>query len=743
MATAASPAENTTTVSGHPGYFGGSTVRDGKVRRLPALTFKDLVEQSVNVPAHIPLTRKEFLAHPDKNKIKDGPWISPCSYDYEVEGKRGNAFAKWTVLLIFDFDEGKFVGDFDRNPDTLHMHLHPFNFACWRSASYTPQNPRLKLIVEVVAFSPEMLARYIYLLSKCLGLPSEFKGMVETNTISQPHYRPVKFKDEDFDAVIASRTDGRAVREDDLLDPAEELDDMLGERRYGTKKPPAENLGLDSRPVAGVPLEYLRDALSAIDPDCDRSTWIRIGMALRHQFPGEKEAREAFEVYDEWSSGGTKYQGRDDVYRTWRSFRPSAEGRKMVTVRTILKLAQNAGWTGRQAALRSDGVETTDPQDLIALMPDLSAEDRPKTADRPKTPLRIVRGVMGFPTAAPAESILLGNEWLRRGDSANMVSSAGAGKSVGSAQGSFAWALDLPYFGIRPARPLRIIHFAGEDDEVTLGQCREGFLEHSKAITGRQLTLDDLAPLTKNLRTVFNREFVALRFHALLRKLLTEEPADLVIINPLMAYIGGEVVSTAPDWLRTGLLPILQEFDCGAIIAHHTTKLSKDGWQDIDDTYSAIGGSEVANIPRAILTLRPTKAKGLWVLKASKRKTTGWRDAEGDYTDTFFVRQTANPQRPAWLPVSHAEAERMIAEEKSAPANSKKVPPGRVAEVIANALGNPVLQSELIDIIRREFSCGDRTARDAIKAAEEYESIVALPVPNPKGGKALKSLMAI
>jgi len=354
----------------HPGYFGGSTVRDGMVRRLQATTFKELVEV-INVPIHIQLTRKEFLAHPEKNTIKDGLWVSPCAYDYEVEGKRGNAHATQQVLLCFDFDGGKFAGDFDRNRETLRMHLHPFNYVCWRTASYTGQDPHLRLVVEVVPFSPEHLRRYIQFLCKSLGAPPDFKGVVETSTISQPAYRPVKFKNEEFTAVLASRTDGRALQESDLPDPAEELAEVMGEKTYGSKHTDLTDLGLAYMPLASVTLEDFKDALSAIDPDCDYRTWLTVCAAARHQFPDEADAREAHDAFDEWSSGGTKYRGRGETWAKWKSFKPYAEGRAPVTIRSLFKLAIEAGWNSSKAATRHRGTVDEwiagceDPEELM------------------------------------------------------------------------------------------------------------------------------------------------------------------------------------------------------------------------------------------------------------------------------------------------------------------------------------------------------------------------------------------
>jgi hypothetical protein len=304
------------------------------------------------------------------------------------------------------------------------------------------------------------------------------------------------------------------------------------------------------------------------------------------------------------------------------------------------------------------------------------------------------------------------------------------------------WGLGLPYLGIRPPRPLRIILFSGEDDGVTLGQCREGLLEHSEAITGRKLSAKDLEPLDRMLRTEFIREHVGLSFHAHLAGMLRDEPADLVIVNPLLSYLGGEVVAEVSKWIRAGLMPVLQSNDCAAILAHHTPKLAKDGWENTDDTYSGIGGAEVANIPRSILTLRPTAAKGLSVVNVSKRQTTGWKDDAGNYCTHYFVKRTENPERPAWLPVGTDEAGDMIEEAKPAQGKgkagaTKKVQPGDVVEIVRH---RPVTQQDLIARLMSVCQCTEKPAREGIKAAETEELIESFDETNPRGGKAIKWL---
>jgi len=376
-----------------------------------------------------------------------------------------------------------------------------------------------------------------------------------------------------------------------------------------------------------------------------------------------------------------------------------------------------------------------DPAGILAEIAEL------ESAGTRKYRSMIVCGVNTYPTLVPKETVILGNGWVRRGDVITFVSGAGGGKSVAATQMAMAWALGLPYFGIRPPRALRILLFSGEDDGVTIGQCREGFLLHSKLITGRQLTAAALDPLDAMIRTEFIREHVGERFHEHLTALLQETPADLVIINPLLSFIGGEIVAKASEWLRAGLMPVLQTNDCAALVIHHTPKLSKDSWDTIDDTYSAIGGGEIANIPRSVLTLKPTPSDGLFVVTVSKRQTTGWKDGDGKFTASYFVRRSGDPERPAWLPVDHEEAQDMIG--ACRPSRGAAAGSGRKAttEHVVEALSTGAMQQvALVDWLRKNCQCSDRPAKDAIRDAALARRIVETFEKNPRGGHAVKWL---
>lgn len=82
------------------------------------------------------------------------------------------------------------------------------------------------------------------------------------------------------------------------------------------------------------PIERARAALGSLSPDCDRNTWVKYAMCLKHEF-GES----GFDVWDEWSSQSEKYDARD-ARATWKSIK--ADGRR--TFASLVFDAKQAGW---------------------------------------------------------------------------------------------------------------------------------------------------------------------------------------------------------------------------------------------------------------------------------------------------------------------------------------------------------------------------------------------------------------
>jgi hypothetical protein len=68
-----------------------------------------------------------------------------------------------------------------------------------------------------------------------------------------------------------------------------------------------------------------KSILAQLDPDSSYMTWFEIGAAIHHEFNG---GYEGLELWDEWSAGGGKYRGIDDLEYHWRTMNADREGAK-------------------------------------------------------------------------------------------------------------------------------------------------------------------------------------------------------------------------------------------------------------------------------------------------------------------------------------------------------------------------------------------------------------------------------
>lgn len=76
--------------------------------------------------------------------------------------------------------------------------------------------------------------------------------------------------------------------------------------------------------------------LDKIDPDCHHDDWVKVGMALHHQFDGEDEG---WMLWDEWSQQGGKYN-EGECERRYNTF--DTRGRSPITLATVKAMQTEA-----------------------------------------------------------------------------------------------------------------------------------------------------------------------------------------------------------------------------------------------------------------------------------------------------------------------------------------------------------------------------------------------------------------
>jgi phage/plasmid primase-like uncharacterized protein len=87
--------------------------------------------------------------------------------------------------------------------------------------------------------------------------------------------------------------------------------------------------------MSDITREQVRGALTYLSADMPRNDWVRIGMSIKSQFPGD----DGFSVFDEWSARGEGYKHATTAAQ-WRSFKTNGG----ITIGTLVKMAKDNGY---------------------------------------------------------------------------------------------------------------------------------------------------------------------------------------------------------------------------------------------------------------------------------------------------------------------------------------------------------------------------------------------------------------
>lgn len=220
---------------------------------------------------------------------------------------------------------------------------------------------------------------------------------------------------------------------------------------------------------------------------------------------------------------------------------------------------------------------------------------------------------------------LLGDRFLCREGGLLFGGPSGIGKSSSLTQMAVNWALGREAFGIKAAKPLRVLIVQAENDlgdlkEIATGVCDGGGLEsHEKE------------KLQDRVR------FISLGFEAgpefvdgALTHLAKRHRADLVIVDPLINFAGASVFEDGPmvEFFRA-IDRMAKRLHLGVVVAHHSPKTNHrdtSEWQVDQWMYSLSGSAVLTNWARAVLIVDPVDfVSGVFRFIAAKRgQRTGW-----------------------------------------------------------------------------------------------------------------------
>ena len=258
-----------------------------------------------------------------------------------------------------------------------------------------------------------------------------------------------------------------------------------------------------------------------------------------------------------------------------------------------------------------------------------------------------------------SEDILVGNGWLERGSAFFLVAQSGIGKSHIVEQICCCWACGKggPHaFFLNPfeGRSLRIVIIQNEDSQNDL--YRQSLVLNALDLSQEQLDLVRTNLWIETLRGKLGTD--AIQF---IRRILDlRNGCDLVVLNPLSAYVQGDLTRTedAVEFLYGQFSPLLDDYQCGGAAAHHTPKSTgsiqkaKPRWSSYDFMYSGAGAATLTNFARAYITIDPKGSSQVFDVRMAKRfAESGWP------TSQQLFKWAERKDCPLWVPASAAEAE--------------------------------------------------------------------------------------
>jgi len=269
-------------------------------------------------------------------------------------------------------------------------------------------------------------------------------------------------------------------------------------------------------------------------------------------------------------------------------------------------------------------------------------------------PLPNIRSIADFKLPAKDDpNELLKDRYLCRGGALLMVGPTGIGKSSFVMQAAFRWALGDDFFGIQAAQALKVLIIQAENDDGDIAEIREGVYRGLEGLG--QMTDGDQLRIARQVWVVPEDSVTGRDFGERLERYLEKIHPDLVIIDPALAYLGGDALKQADVTLfcRNILNPIIHRHNVGLVLVHHTNKPpkadQKDGWQAGDMAYLGQGAADWANWARAVMAITSIGSHSIFKLIAGKRGgRIGWKDEEWHTLYSKHIAHAKDPGQICW-----------------------------------------------------------------------------------------------
>lgn len=316
-----------------PRYFGGISVESYIVAEHPATTFKKFAADINDNPFKLPHPRAEYHAmeKPERDKLKRTlSYFLPCTFPNSPwQRGRKREHAQMCNLLCVDLDASEEARLLINNPQILRA--LGFSFLAYHTISSTPENPRIRIVIEADGIPPALYPSGVRTVLNNLGVSSFDRASL--NPV-QPMFVPVIFDGEHeiLEGWHVGSFTSRAFTVSDIEDEEEtEAEKVHAPNAIGE----LTDDSLKNLPIPGVTKNDALAALSHLDREMEYSDYINVGYSIKQQF-GEA----GFDLFDEFFSTSSKYDAHETA-KYWKGLNC-----KRRTIRALFHDALEAGWDG-------------------------------------------------------------------------------------------------------------------------------------------------------------------------------------------------------------------------------------------------------------------------------------------------------------------------------------------------------------------------------------------------------------
>lgn len=295
-------------------------------------------------------------------------------------------------------------------------------------------------------------------------------------------------------------------------------------------------------PEKGASLSELEELLRQQDPDMSRDDWVRVGMAIHHETGGNVDG---FELWDKWSQGSKKYNGRHELHTVWRSFHD----------------APNAVTVG---SLRRDAVATLDDFDVVTEAP---AADDPwaQVAQQRRERFRLVP-LSEIAQRDPPKWLV--DDMLQESDLVMMIGAPGAGKSFVALDLAFSIATGHTWFNKKTNVTGPVVWIAAEAAGAMRNRARA--YSHARGVVFEDI---DFWVIEQTITLMDNEEASAIT------SAIAEKQPKFIVVDTLAAASGGANENSGEDMnvVLANCRRLHEATGALVMLIHHTGKDASRG----------------------------------------------------------------------------------------------------------------------------------------------------------------------